>query len=66
MAEAHGWPPLWSGDQRVWVVCGIGVVKHDGTELLICNPSEGQPVKKTDGMALVRAAARVAARVITH
>ncbi|HXW44109.1 MAG TPA: serine hydrolase [Streptosporangiaceae bacterium] len=54
----------WLPDPALWVVDSIGVVRHDGQQLLIAVLSDGQPTE-ADGIAVDSAAAVAAARVIT-
>ncbi len=54
----------WLPDPALWVVNSIGIVQHDGQQLLIAVLSNGQPTE-ADGIAADSAAAIAAARVIT-
>jgi hypothetical protein len=58
-AIRNGWMP----DPGRWVINSIGVVRHDGQELLIAVLSKGN-VTEAGGIALVRAAAITATQVI--
>jgi hypothetical protein len=53
----------WLRDPRLWLVGSIGVIRHDGHELLIAVLSKGNPTE-ADGIRAVRAAAIAAAGVI--
>lgn len=50
---------------RSWVINSIGIVEHDGQELLITVMSKDNPTKAS-GISLVKAAAMAAANVITR
>jgi hypothetical protein len=60
-AIKDGWVP----DPALWMVNSIGVVDHDGQQLLIAVLSNGQPTEAA-GIVLDAAAAAAAARVITR
>jgi hypothetical protein len=59
-AVKDGWLP----DPSLWVINSIGVVLHNGQQLLIAVLSNDQPTEAV-GIATVSAAATAAARVIT-
>jgi hypothetical protein len=59
-AVKDGWLP----DPSLWVINSIGVVLHDGHQLLIAVLSNDQPTEAA-GIATVSAAAAAAARMIT-
>lgn len=58
-AATDGWLP----DPRLWLADSIGVIQHDGHELLIAVLSKGSPTE-ADGIRDVRMAAIAAASVI--
>lgn len=60
-AVRNGWMP----DPLRWVINSIGVVRHHGQELLIAVLSKDN-ASEASGIALVRAAATTAMRVITQ
>lgn len=60
-AIRNGWMP----DPGRWVINSIGVVRHNGQELLIAVLSKGNTTE-AGGIALVRAAALTATQVITQ
>jgi hypothetical protein len=53
----------WLPDPTLWVVNSIGVVEHDGQQLLLAVLSSGQP-SEAAGIAAIQAAAAAAAVVI--
>ncbi len=59
-AVKDGWLP----DPSLWVINSIGVVLHDGQQLLIAVLSDDQPTEAA-GIATISAAAADAARIIT-
>jgi Beta-lactamase enzyme family len=60
-AVKDGWLP----DPRLWVINSIGIIEHDGQELLIVVLSKGNPTEAS-GQSLAQAAAVAAANVVTH
>jgi hypothetical protein len=62
-AVKDGWLPD-EDDDGLWVINSIGVIQHDGHELLMAVLSDGQP-SEDEGIQQVEAVARAAASAIT-
>jgi Beta-lactamase enzyme family len=61
-AVKNGWLP--DGSSAAWVINSIGVISHDGHEMLVAVLSSGQP-SESAGIAQVDAAAKAAVSAIT-
>jgi hypothetical protein len=60
-AVKNGWLPL-SSEPGLWEINSIGVISHDGRQLLIVVLSSGHP-PESDGIQVVQAVAKAAVAV---